>query len=111
MMIRSHLTKLINNEIDPLFACFVTSDGRMCKHYDTTTQAHAACHAALQNNGRTALMAAAVHNSKEAVKLLLENGADRAAKGTGGFYDGKTALDWANEKNYDAIIQLLEVRG
>ena len=38
-MIHSHLTRLIHNEIDPLFTYYVASDGRIYEHYDQS-EAH-----------------------------------------------------------------------
>lgn len=53
--------------------------------------------------GKTALHCSALSNEPEAVKVLLENGANINA-----LYKGKTALDIAKEKNHDSIIKLLE---
>jgi ankyrin repeat protein len=53
----------------------------------------------------TALMVAAIVGYTQAVKLLLNLGANKDAINT---YDKKTALDYARENNHPAIVQLLK---
>ena len=63
--------------------------------------------AALQGDGWTALMWAAIRGHEEVVPLLLEGGADREAKDRYGL----SALDWARRRGHDGAVRLLEVRG
>ena len=53
--------------------------------------------------GLTALMEAVKNGHTQCVKLLLEAGADRELHTT----NGRTALDWAREKEHEEMIQLL----
>ena len=53
--------------------------------------------------GKTALIYTASNNLTEMTEYLLSKGADKSIKDT----DGKTALDYANEKGYMEIIKLL----
>ena len=52
-------------------------------------------------------MMAAVNGHEAIVQLLLEGGADREAKDSG----GETALEKARRNGHDGIVRLLEVRG
>ena len=53
---------------------------------------------ATTKSGRTALMNAAVSGQAECVRLLLAAGADAALRATGGGWEGKTALELAEER-------------
>ena len=53
--------------------------------------------------GKTPLIYAVSYNLAEMTEYLLSKGADKSIKDT----DGKTALDYANEKGYMEIIKLL----
>ncbi len=55
------------------------------------------------NNGMTPLMAAASIDNIDAVKLLLERGADKQLKDA----KGQTALDWATKRGFDKAVALL----
>lgn len=59
-----------------------------------------------QKDGTTALHVAADGGNIDAVKLLLEKGADRSMKDN----SGKTALDLARAKNFAPIVTLLEAK-
>ena len=45
--------------------------------------------------GETALMAAAFNGKVECARALLDAGADRTLRATGGYWEGKTALEIA----------------
>ena len=62
---------------------------------------------AVEDNGWTALHNAAYHGKIQVVEALLNAGADKAVKATSGYWEGKTALDEAQEKNHPAIVKLL----
>ena len=55
----------------------------------------------------TALHYAAGMGKIQVVEALLNAGADKALKVTGGWAKGKTALDVAQERNHPAIVKLL----
>ena len=57
--------------------------------------------------GITPLITAAKYNRKEAVRLVLDNGAMISADDDG----GQTALDWAQIPHCKAAVRLLESRG
>ena len=59
---------------------------------------------ACDEKGRTPLMLATARGYKDAVKLLLERGADPSLKNT----NGETALELAKQKEYKEIVNLLE---
>ena len=52
---------------------------------------------ATETNGWTALMLAANNGQAECARLLLEAGADATLRATGGYWEGKTALEWAEK--------------
>eukprot|EP01048_Picozoa_sp_COSAG05_P028915 COSAG05_NODE_9230_length_638_cov_0.543599_1_plen_96_part_00 len=52
------------------------------------------------SGGSTALMEAALRGHAECVRLLLEAGADATLRATGGGWEGKTALELAEQKGY-----------
>lgn len=54
-------------------------------------------------DGMTSLIGAAARQNVELVKLLLEKGADKSIRDA----EGKNALDYAKERNYEEIIALL----
>ena len=58
--------------------------------------------------GFTALMQAALTGRADVVEILLAAGADANAEDS---VTGKTAADWAEEKNHKEIVQMLEKRG
>lgn len=62
---------------------------------------------AMDDNGKTALIAAAFKNHTEVVNFLLENGADVNAKNN----SGKTALIVAAFKGYTDVVKLLLEKG
>jgi ankyrin repeat protein len=49
-------------------------------------------------------MAACIHGKMKYVSELLKSGADATIRSYGGF----TAIDWASQKNYTAIIEILQ---
>jgi ankyrin repeat protein len=55
-------------------------------------------------SGRTSLMIASWNNSLETIKILLDAGANKDVKDI----NGKTAIDYAKEKDNKTIIKLLE---
>jgi hypothetical protein len=55
------------------------------------------------NNGMTPLIVAASIENLDAVKLLIENGADRNIKDA----KGQTAEAWAAKRGYDSVVSLL----
>ena len=55
-------------------------------------------------SGQTALMRAARNGRTDVATLLLERGADRGKVATGGWAEGKTALDVAREENHPEIV-------
>ena len=57
--------------------------------------------------GLTPLMKAVMHNHPQSVKLLLERKAITSVRATGGAYQGKTAIDLANELKREDIAALL----
>jgi ankyrin repeat protein len=61
-----------------------------------------------QAEGQTALMTAARAGSVDAVKLLLDHGAEVNAKES---WRGQTALMWATAENHPAVVQLLVDHG
>jgi ankyrin repeat protein len=54
--------------------------------------------------GRTPLMWAVIGNSVEGVQYLLKNGADISVKSL----EGKTAYDYAMEKGYTDLAELIK---
>ena len=58
-------------------------------------------------NGFTALRTAAIFGEYEPAKILIEAGADVNAKDS----VGKTPLDYATEKGYDDLVELLLANG
>ncbi|MDD7886150.1 ankyrin repeat domain-containing protein [Flavivirga sp. 57AJ16] len=54
--------------------------------------------------GRNGIIYACMYNQAQIVGLLLKHGVDRAIKDS----EGKTALDYANEKGFADIEKLLE---
>ncbi|MCA9251335.1 MAG: ankyrin repeat domain-containing protein [Phycisphaerales bacterium] len=56
------------------------------------------------NNGMSPLIVAASIDHIDAVKLLLEKGADKTAKDA----KGQSAKDWAASRGYDRVVSLLE---
>ena len=62
---------------------------------------------AIQKQGYTALMDAAVNGKTDAVCVLLTGGADLSAKDK----DGNTALTWAENGGYPEIAALLRQAG
>jgi uncharacterized protein len=61
----------------------------------------------------SALMLAIISGHEQVAQALIKAGADltvRGGKGAGGFY-GKTALDFAEERQQDQIVALLQVAG
>eukprot|EP01043_Picozoa_sp_COSAG02_P023143 COSAG02_NODE_1227_length_13780_cov_5.920401_3_plen_176_part_00 len=59
------------------------------------------------NQGGTPLMAAAQFGHSGVVRRLLELGADHTAVGTGGDYEGKTALEIAEDRGQEETAALL----
>jgi len=59
---------------------------------------------AVQMNGVSPLHSAAYNGSVEMVKTLLENGANKTLR----VKDGKMPVDFAKEKEFEEIVQLLE---
>ena len=59
------------------------------------------------NDGWTPLMAAAYHGCSGVVRRLLELGADHTAVGTGGRYEGKTALELAEKEGKEEAAAVL----
>ena len=60
--------------------------------------------------GTTALMAAAWNGKVECVRALLAGEADRTLRATGGMYEGKTALEIAEEFGEAEVAALLRER-
>src|SRR5579863_7362383 len=61
-----------------------------------------------QSEGQTALMTAAKAGSADAVKALLDHGAEVNAKES---WRGQTALMWATAENHPAVVQVLVNHG
>src|SRR5579863_9342849 len=61
-----------------------------------------------QQEGQTALMTAAKAGNADAVKALLDHGAEVNAKES---WRGQTALMWAAAENHPALVQLLVEKG
>ncbi len=59
---------------------------------------------AQSNNGMSPLIVAASIDHIDAVKLLLENGADKGLKDA----KGQTAKAWAAKRGYDSVVSLLD---
>jgi ankyrin repeat protein len=57
----------------------------------------------VDEDGRTALIMAAIRGNREIVSMLLDHGASPSAKDN----DGKTALDYAREEGYPGLVALL----
>ena len=66
---------------------------------------------AKDNDGRTPLHYSANKGYKEIVQLLIGNGADVNAKVLSGKYNGKTAVDIANQLNHPETVELLRKHG
>ena len=62
---------------------------------------------AVDVDGWTALMRAAYYGQAECARLLLEAGADATLRATGGEWEGKTALEVAEEEGEAEIVALL----
>ena len=62
-------------------------------------------------SGYTALIYAAIQGEVEIGRGLLKRGAESTPVATGGRFEGKTALDIANEGNHREIVKLLEDHG
>ena len=62
---------------------------------------------AVNGVGWTALMAAAINGQSECARLLLEAGADATLRGTGGRWEGKTALELAEMEGEAEVAALL----
>ncbi|GAA4809563.1 ankyrin repeat domain-containing protein [Litoribaculum gwangyangense] len=58
---------------------------------------------AVNNQGATAIIFSSMYNKLDSVQLLLKHNADKTIKDN----NGKTALDYAKEKDFDAIVSLL----
>jgi ankyrin repeat protein len=90
--------------ITPLFMACVNGDAPMV---DALLKAGADANSA-KSNGATALMTAASSGNVDAVKMLLDRGANVNAKEAA---HGQTALMFAAALNRDAVIKLLASRG
>src|SRR5579863_5701757 len=63
---------------------------------------------AFQQEGQTVLMTAAKAGNADAVKALLDHGAEVNAKES---WRGQTALMWATAENHPAVVQVLVDHG
>ena len=60
--------------------------------------------------GKTPLMQASYYGYAKVVEALLDAGADKELKGTSGYWEGKTALDFARSRNKGDVVAILERR-
>ncbi len=88
---------VIDSDANPNIVKMMLDKGAEVNKTEKENNAHALIFAA-QNT----LISSALR--LEIVKLLLDKGADKSIKDT----DGKTALDWANEKRNAEIVELLK---
>jgi ankyrin repeat protein len=65
---------------------------------------------ARKGDGETPLMWASRWGHAKVVEALLDAGADKELKVTGGSWKGKTALDLAREENKGDVVAVLERR-
>ncbi len=71
---------------------------------------HGANKDATDDNGATPLMWATINGKMEAVKVLLEAGAEQSIKATRNIFARKTAREIAVENGYQGIAALLDPR-
>ena len=60
--------------------------------------------------GETPLMKASYWGYAKVVEALLDAGADKELKATSGRFEGKTALDFARDRNEGDVVAILEGR-